>query len=329
MKFTRSILVTAVISLSVLALRVKGQDDPASKEEVFVPYKIDWEKGLVIASEKDGKVRWQVPAERLNLGKIAEYRPNLAFDDDGAFVRCEKGVAALDDKTGNVRWSIPEKCESVAIVGKLVMLGKGEFAREKPVLVARNAADGKEIFRTELPFNTVDWWSATIENDNGRFIANFDFTEEAVLLNQTGKILHTFDTQILLKKKVGDNQAFFSGDEIFAISPKDTEAWSLKFKHGMSFLVAGEWIELADKTVVVFAYGMISDSGVNVVRFDPATGKPLWEAFCEPLGVSHSKYSHKATVAIRGAAVHVESIGSYGKFVEDLDLETGKQLARR
>jgi outer membrane protein assembly factor BamB len=80
--------------------------------------------------------------------------------------------------------------------------------------------------------------------------------------------------------------------------------------------------------VVAFCYGSISDSGVNVVRLDQATGKVVWRAGCAPLGVPHSQYLHRATVAVEGARLRVTSEGSSGTFVEELDLRTGTRLSR-
>jgi hypothetical protein len=44
--------------------------------------------------------------------------------------------------------------------------------------------------------------------------------------------------------------------------------------------------------------------------------------------VGHSQYLHDATVAVAGERLRVSSQGSYGTFVEVLDLRTGKQLRR-
>ena len=54
----------------------------------------------------------------------------------------------------------------------------------------------------------------------------------------------------------------------------------------------------------------------------------MWEQHCAPLGVDHSKYKHEVVVHIEGRTAKVISRGSYGAFVERLDLDSGRRLAR-
>jgi hypothetical protein len=54
-----------------------------------------------------------------------------------------------------------------------------------------------------------------------------------------------------------------------------------------------------------------------------ATGNVLWRASCAPLGVAHSKYSHRAIVTVKGSQLRVASRGSGGDWVEIRDLGSG------
>jgi hypothetical protein len=88
-------------------------------------------------------------------------------------------------------------------------------------------------------------------------------------------------------------------------------------------LPGGDWL--------VYRYGTMSDSGVQVIRADAVMTKVRWQVECKPLGVAHSKYYHRADVEIKNNQALVTSIANHGhggSFEEKLDLATGKQAAR-
>jgi hypothetical protein len=87
-------------------------------------------------------------------------------------------------------------------------------------------------------------------------------------------------------------------------------------------------LTLADGGLLEFRYGPISDSGVHLRRLDRQDGGVVWEQRCPGLGVGHSEYEHRVVVQIEGRTARVISRGSYGAFVERLDLDSGKRLAR-
>ena len=87
-------------------------------------------------------------------------------------------------------------------------------------------------------------------------------------------------------------------------------------------------LKLADGGVLEFRFGPISDSGVNLRRLNPQGGRVLWERHCVSLGVMHSEYVHDVFVHIEGRTAKVISRGSSGTFVERLDLDSGRRLAR-
>jgi hypothetical protein len=94
---------------------------------------------------------------------------------------------------------------------------------------------------------------------------------------------------------------------------------------------------------VVYRYGPISDSGVELER--TTDGKVAWRVYVEPLGIEHSKYRHEVTVRVEGERVDpaargagalarstppritVESVGAR-RIVEVRDLATGRQVSR-
>ncbi|HQR09331.1 MAG TPA: hypothetical protein PLN21_21085 [Gemmatales bacterium] len=97
------------------------------------------------------------------------------------------------------------------------------------------------------------------------------------------------------------------------------------------WLNAERAVRLPDSDWLVYRYSTNSDSGVQVIRADAVMTKVRWQAECQPLGVSHSKYYHRADVEIKNNEAIVSSIannGHGGTFEERLDLATGKQISR-
>jgi outer membrane protein assembly factor BamB len=71
-----------------------------------------------------------------------------------------------------------------------------------------------------------------------------------------------------------------------------------------------------------------SASGCAVVAFDLATGKEVWKTHLKGLGpIAHTQYSNRVTLDLpRDDALRVYGNESAGKYVEYLDLRTGKTV---
>jgi hypothetical protein len=81
--------------------------------------------------------------------------------------------------------------------------------------------------------------------------------------------------------------------------------------------------------LVAFLDSKIANTGVQLLRVDPADGTKRWESYCQPLPeVAHSEYSHAVEVEWGEGRLRVLSSGSAGNFVEWLDGQTGKQIRR-
>jgi hypothetical protein len=87
-------------------------------------------------------------------------------------------------------------------------------------------------------------------------------------------------------------------------------------------------VELPGGEVVAFLFDRISDSGVQLARLDPASGKVAWRISCDGLGVTHSEYEHDVTVKVEGSRLRVTSRASGGRFTELRDLRSGRRLRR-
>ncbi len=147
------------------------------------------------------------------------------------------------------------------------------------------------------------------------------------LVDREGKVVHRLDRQVVAGKAVGKDCVFVTSRDVVRLSPDDKAVWAAPFEEDQ-WLAGGGLVEAAGGDLVAFLYGRICDSGVEVVRLDPATGKVVWRACCAPLGVDHSAYQHRATVAVEGDTLRVTSKASGGTFVEVLDLASGWQWTR-
>ena len=77
--------------------------------------------------------------------------------------------------------------------------------------------------------------------------------------------------------------------------------------------------------ILYYRWGPASDSGVELER--RSDGTVVWRVHVQPLGVAHSKYSHRVRVRVEGDRVIVESIGARC-ILEVRDLATGRRISR-
>ncbi|MCI0701010.1 MAG: hypothetical protein L0241_08000, partial [Planctomycetia bacterium] len=75
-------------------------------------------------------------------------------------------------------------------------------------------------------------------------------------------------------------------------------------------------------------------SGCKVVAYDLVTGKKAWDRQLEGIGpVSHSKYRNRVAMAVEKHpnanhfALVITGWEAFGRYIEVIDLVTGKQLA--
>jgi ketosteroid isomerase-like protein/outer membrane protein assembly factor BamB len=122
------------------------------------------------------------------------------------------------------------------------------------------------------------------------------------------------------------DRVFLSELDVVRLSPQGVARWTVAFGD-REFAAGGGLVGVGDD-LVAFLYCRFADSGVQLVRFEAATGRVAWRAQCAPLGVDHSKYRHNATVTVEGERLRVTSKGTSGTFVETRDLKTGRQLER-
>ncbi len=232
---------------------------------------------------------------------------------------------AINVLTGKPLRHQPEIARAVLVSRDLQLVLCDSDDHKPQLLVARSVIDGEEVFHTLLP--VIFFGLDSLQEYCGIFVIQDPFHETSFIVDRNGKIWHQFDSGTLECKQADENRVFVTGNEVACLSAKGESLWTFKFGPGM-FGPGGGAIELPDKSLIAYVYGDIYDSGVSLMRIDPSAGKLMWRAYCEALGVSHNKYSHKASVTIQNQTVQVDSVGSHGEFVATLDLDTGKQLSR-
>ena len=267
-----------------------------------------------------------------NVGGVRP--PHLLSDDERVYVTHDDGVTALDAKTGKVVWHSkgPNDC---MLLSKDLLLAtecgqSGEIEKNGRFFSARRVTDGKEAFRVRLP-NHGDFDPLPIAEVAGLFLVQSrDWGQrkpDAFLITRGGAVWKQFDHLILDGTDADGLRVFLGTDRVIGVDEDKTVRWKIDLKDAWG-LDDGRLLKLPGGDLLAYRYCPISDSGVSLWRFDPCKGKARFHAFCESLGVDHSKYKHAATVTVEKGCLKVVSRGSAGTFIEMLELNTGKQISR-
>jgi outer membrane protein assembly factor BamB len=286
-------------------------------------------------SADGGATRWVTPLD----GYVGSANPpEVAADADRAYVMNyvmrEAGMTALDARTGKVLWHSPGSADRMLLSGDLLLAadisvgvdGKGGGRW----LIARRVASGQEAFRVALPAN--DFNALPIEEAAGWFVVTAHDppggSGASLLIDRTGRVRHRLDRQVMAVTARGEDRLVLTSRDVIRLGDDGPPRWTAPFA-GREWIAGGGLVPLAGGDVVAYLYGRINDSGVQVLRLDPRTGRKMWEGQCRPLGVTHSEYDHRAVVEVSGGRLLVTSRGSGGTFVEALDAQTGHSVARR
>jgi hypothetical protein len=125
----------------------------------------------------------------------------------------------------------------------------------------------------------------------------------------------------------GDPNGFGSGDYTFA--KKDGQKLTVSGHAQSAFAFNGDTLYFAD-------FSSIS-TGCKIVSYDLATGKKIRETRLEGLGpIAHTKYRNRVVMSVEkhptvkeAFALVITSQEAAGRYIEVIDLVTGKQLAHK
>jgi outer membrane protein assembly factor BamB len=285
----------------------------------------------VIRRDSDGRIVWSTHLDGY-LGGVRP--PHVLHDANRVFVTHKDGVTALDAQTGKVLWQSAGPNDRLCLSKDLLIATECSMAEcllEKGRWVTARAVDtGAEVFRVPLPLQDFD--PLAIEEVAGLFLVQ---THEdtgghgnGLLIDRKGQVRHRFDRQVITGRLRGEDRVFLTSRDVVCLTADDKPRWAVPFRDG-EWIAGGDLVDVDGGDLLAFLYGHINDSGVQVVRLNPQTGQEVWETWCSPLGVPHSKYRHWATVRMDGEHLKVTSRASGGTFVELLDLQTGQRLGRR
>ena len=132
-------------------------------------------------------------------------------------------------------------------------------------------------------------------------------------------------------KKAGLTAEFAAkefGDGEFTFQRKDSPKVTVMGHTGTPVVVRGDVLYVADFSPIA--------NGCKVVAYDLTTGKKAWEKPLAGIGpIDHTKYRNKVAMSVEKHptenhfALVIVGWESAGRYVEVLDLTTGKQLAHK
>jgi hypothetical protein len=290
-----------------------------------------YEPGRVVRRDPAGRTLWLADLGG-RLGRLRD--PHLLTDADRVYLTHDDGITALNKQTGKVVWHAKGPSDRLFLNGGLLLAAECDngdhIVTRGRWLVARAVATGRESFRVRLP--DIDFDPQPIREVAGLFLVQDGSVwsgKAALLIDRRGRVRHRLVREVVAGVHQDKDSVFVTHKEIVRLAPNSKVVWSVPWDEEQG-PPGGGLLRLPGGDLIAFCYGMISDSGVQVVRLDPARGVVRWRASCAPLGVRHSKYRHRATVTVTaGGQLKVVSRGSFGTFTEILDLGTGRQRSRQ
>jgi outer membrane protein assembly factor BamB len=281
----------------------------------------DPESHRVIRQDAAGKLLWEVKLD----GELESGR--AVWDQDRVYLAHNDGVTALAFATGKVLWHSDGSSQCCMLISGDLLVAAG-YDVTSTWVYARSVTDGAKVFKTAFPGK--DFEPISLQPAADLFaVVSFEpigRPGESFLLDRWGRVRHRFDRQVVAGLRQGDFRLILTSTALVRVTIDDQVRWKLRLDNW--FKGDGGLVELPGGDVLVFRYSRYSDTGVEVLRVNASSGDKVWDVDCPGLGVTHSKYGHRASVGVRGGKVYVTSRGSSGTFVESLDPETGLQLKR-
>ena len=268
--------------------------------------------------QRGKQVLWQFPLGggwyRHHSTPLTKRVVALGLDDD---------IIALDRTSGRVLWRKAAPNDRLVALGDRIIGLEGNAhlpSVPKRWLVAHDANAGNELYRIELPRKSDP--ESPIELGALLLVRN-EHPQWTIAVRASGDVAYKVDERVNKGLPFGADVIVATEKRIARLDPKGTAIWEAgKFED--SFHTGAGFVVLDNADVLIFNYGAISDSGVELVRLSMGDGTVRWRRRAAPVGVSHSKYRHEAyVVRLPGDRLAVVSQGSYGSFLETIDDRTG------
>jgi hypothetical protein len=134
-----------------------------------------------------------------------------------------------------------------------------------------------------------------------------------------------------------DSAKNFKGDFQAEVDEKDTDgrkSATVKFAKGddVVFTIDGhaETVFVGRDNIVYYADFSQISTGCSVIAYDLKVKKQLWKTGLKGLGpLAHTRYWNQVTLDIKDDAVQVFGKEAFGKYVEYLDLKSGKTVGHK
>ncbi len=283
------------------------------------------DNGTVTRFEPDGRVRWRRP--------MGGYIDPWACVIHGGKVILPRGMGlvALDDRTGEACWTSDGPVFNLHATDNIVVAtnnsGNPEWERD---IVARGLRDGSVAWRAAEQ-DTRDPGSI-LQSGNLLFVRYGGGFENGptTCVDLKGKVRFHLKEFVYSARETGPDVFVATNQRVAKLKNDGAAVWEASTERppGSFPFDFGDFVMLPGGDILVFFYGPISDSGVEVWRVDAANGRVIWKTECQRLGIPHSEYEHRAWLVPLSREVIVVSNASGGSFVEVLALSDGKQLTR-
>lgn len=304
-------------------LRAARASEPAwPKEPAPRADAITLADGAVTLKDAAGKVLWRTPVKG-SLGSVRP--PDRALTKAHVVVVVDGRLAAFRRDTGAAAWTVDGPVDRLLGDGDLVLSTDCQSPSAPPPhrwLMARRAQDGAEAWKVDLP-KDVD--PDGIEKLGAKYIVRMG--KRAAFVTAQGATAFVLDEELVSVTPQGSGWLVVTSKRVARLDENGKAAWTLPAMRE-TFVAGAGVIPVPGGDLLIWGWGRISDSGVELLRVRPDDGQVVFRTHAEALGVGHSKYGHEAYVRIRGSKVDVVSVGSYGTFVEVRTLTKGTQLAR-
>lgn len=320
-----SLPIACILALVLSLAGANAQEKPAAS-----PFVVDRDSEAVSRRDAKGKLVW---SRRLGADIGLVRPPYLQWDEKRVYISHNGGVTALDSASGAIQWQSKGPSDRLLLSGDLLLAAdcSSEPSGERRLL-ARGVIKGNPVFIVKLPSKEFD--AQPIQEVAGLFLVQKaespQGTGKAFLVDRGGKVRFAFDRQVVAGLTHGDDRLFLTSIGVSRVSAMDAPLWSFAFPQHQ-WLSAGGFVTIPGGDLLVFRYGRITDSGVDMIRFNPKSGKPSWEAHCDGLGLIHSAFTNEAAVTLDGNQVRVRcQFGGRwpGTITETRDAKSGKGLTR-
>lgn len=260
----------------------------------------------------------------------------LVTDAARAYVSHGDGVTAVDAQSGAIVWDSPGFADCLLVSGDLLLATESKtaelVAKAGRWFLGRSTRTGREVFRVALPVEP--FYGQSLIEAAGLFVVQKseppDGTGLALLVDRTGQIHHQFDRQVVALVAGGKGRVVLTSRDVVGLSAGGKVLWVIPFQR--EWTAGGGLISLPGGDLIAFLYCEIANSGVQILRLNPATGRKVWEAICDPMSdempIITSDFQN-VVVVLESDRVKVTSRVGAGTFVEALNTETGEQIGRR